>query len=46
MLSFAAHYLGGDNRCGIFVEDCMKENLALPHEYAYEAGKTEFELLN
>ena len=46
MLSFAAHYLGGDNRCGVFVEDCMEENLALPHEYAYEAGKSAFELLN
>ena len=47
MLSFAAHYLGGDNRCGIFVEDCMDEvDLAVPHEYAYEAGRSEFKLLN
>ena len=46
MLSFAAHYLGGDNRCGVFVEDCMEIDLAVPHEYAYEAGKSNFELLN
>ena len=45
MLSFAAHYLGGDNRCGVFVEDCLEADLAVPHEYAYEAGKSEFALL-
>jgi hypothetical protein len=45
MLSFAAHYLGGEHRCGVFVEDCMKEDLAVPHEYAYEAGKNPFTLI-
>ena len=45
MLSFAAHYLGGEHRCGILVEDCMEEDLAVPHEYTYEAGGNSFELI-
>jgi len=45
MLSFAAHYLGGENRCSAFVNDCDNIDLSVPHEYAYEAGKNPFQLI-
>ncbi len=45
MLSFAAHYLGGENRCSAFVDDCGKIDLSVPHEYSYEAGRNSFKLI-
>ena len=42
MFSFAAHYIRGENLCGIYFGDCHNTTVALndPHEYSYEAGKT------
>ena len=45
MLSFAAHYLGGENRCSALVDDCNEIDLSVPHKYAYEAGQNPFELV-
>eukprot|EP00562_Extubocellulus_spinifer_P017243 CAMPEP_0178609718 /NCGR_PEP_ID=MMETSP0697-20121206/38789_1 /TAXON_ID=265572 /ORGANISM="Extubocellulus spinifer, Strain CCMP396" /LENGTH=1413 /DNA_ID=CAMNT_0020248299 /DNA_START=166 /DNA_END=4403 /DNA_ORIENTATION=- len=39
MFSFAAHYIGGENRCGVYVGHCQEENVGnIPHEYSYETG--------
>lgn len=41
MFSFAAHFIGGRNRCGVYVGHCDDENVINPvHEYSYEAGRS------
>jgi len=46
MFSFAAHYIGGENRCGVYVGHCQEENVGnIPHEYSYETGRNPFTMI-